>query len=319
MDNPMGIAFQLSTDDPEEFQQHMAPTVGPNRVRPARGNHFHISVKAAQFNSLLLFHHTSSSLKIDVAPPHRHFGLNIPLGTPFSITDSNRRSWYKDDAYLRQPDRQFHLETAEDCRILVAGLDTEQAADYAFRLGGSRQSPELAMTSRIPLVTPESCSLTRNLARLWSELQCGDVAPASSISMAEKEDELVAQFILAAQGAKETDHACHEHIDRCVITRAEEYLCAHLRRPVSRAALATECGVTIRTLSRVFTKRWGSGPMGFLKARRMEAVYRELLGASPGETTVTKIACQYGFTHLGSFAGDFKRMFGESPSDTLQH
>ena len=77
MDNPMGIAFQLSTDDPEEFQQHMAPTVRPNRVRPARGNHFHISVKAAQFNTLLLFNIKSPSLEIDVAPPHPHFGPDV--------------------------------------------------------------------------------------------------------------------------------------------------------------------------------------------------------------------------------------------------
>jgi AraC-like DNA-binding protein len=57
--------------------------------------------------------------------------------------------------------------------------------------------------------------------------------------------------------------------------------------------------------------------MQFLKGRRMDAVYRELLGADPGATSVTDIAVRYGFTHLGRFAVEYKHNFQESPSATL--
>ena len=101
--------------------------------------------------------------------------------------------------------------------------------------------------------------------------------------------------------------------------RAEDYLLDRATRPVTRAKLATAAGVSIRTLSRGFAARWGTGPMAFLKKRRMEATYRELLGADSCERSVTEIACRYVFTHFGRFSGEYRSAFGESPSQTLRH
>ena len=161
--------------------------------------------------------------------------------------------------------------------------------------------------------------MVRGLAKLWSYTQTHDPALGSAIDLAEKEDEVVTQFVLTAQMGNEAENTAGEQVGTAAIDLAEDYLCAHLIQPVSRADLAAVCGVSIRTLSRSFTKRWGTGPIGFLKMQRMNAAYRELLGANPDETNVTEIALKYGFSHLGYFALDFKRVFHESPSVTLQH
>ena len=297
----------------------MSPMVGACRARPASGTRFDTAVNAKQLNSLSLFTVKARSIKVDIAPPHRYFCLNIPLGRPFSVIDSNRRYRFTDDAHLFQPDQHFHLEAASECRLLAACLNSEQVTDYAFKLSGSRKLFEAGVKTRMSLSTPERVVLIRELARLWSDLQRGDAALASIISTAEREDALMANFILATQGAEATDHRSGEHADSAVIARAEEYLRACLTRPASRAELAAETGTSIRTLSRSFTKRWGTGPIGFLKAQRMDAAYRELLGAERDATTVTEVAFRYGFAHLGKFAGEYKRAFHESPSETLRH
>lgn len=111
------------------------------------------------------------------------------------------------------------------------------------------------------------------------------------------------------QGEEETGYRSGKQADTTSMARAEEYLRARLTLPVSRAELAVATGLSIRTLSRGSAKRWGAGPMGFLKAQRMEAAYRALLGAEPGATSVTEVACRYGFTHLGKFAGEYKPTF----------
>ena len=59
--------------------------------------------------------------------------------------------------------------------------------------------------------------------------------------------------------------------------------------------------------------------MRYLKHCRLEAAHRELMSAERDQTTVTVVALQYGFYHLGRFAGAYRETFGELPSETLKH
>ena len=58
-------------------------------------------------------------------------------------------------------------------------------------------------------------------------------------------------------------------------------------------------------------------PIQFLRRYRMNGAHRELRAADPDATTVTRIASGWGFREVGRFAGDYRRMFGEQPSETL--
>ena len=315
----MQHGFELTTTDSEEFQEQMSPLVGACRVAPARCTRFDVSVRAIKLNTLSLFTVKAPSLTVDLPPAHRFIGLNIPLGKPFSITESNQVYEFSDDVHLLRPDRHFHLKAASECRVLAICLYSEQVADYASKLSGSRKPFELTARPRIPLSAATRTELVRKIGGLWADLQRDDPALASDTNLAEREDALIASFLLATQDAEPTDDRSAEKADTAAIARAENYLCAHLTRPASRAELAATSGVSIRTLSRGFTKRWGMGPMSFLKARRMDAAYRELLGATPGDTTVTEVAYRYGFGHLGKFAVEYKQAFRESPSATLRN
>jgi AraC-like DNA-binding protein len=58
-------------------------------------------------------------------------------------------------------------------------------------------------------------------------------------------------------------------------------------------------------------------PKRYLLLRRMNFARQALRDGSPGATTVTEIATQYGFWQFGRFAGEYRSLFGESPSATL--
>ena len=127
----------------------------------------------------------------------------------------------------------------------------------------------------------------------------------------------IAEFVVATEKAADSRHCSGSTTTQTAITRAEEFLDANLTTAVSRSDLADVAGVSIRTLSRGFSKRHGIGPMEFFRARRLDAAYRCLLAAEAGSTRVTDVAVRYGFNQLGKFAVEYKRAFGESPSVTL--
>lgn len=98
--------------------------------------------------------------------------------------------------------------------------------------------------------------------------------------------------------------------------RAEEYMRAHLGDPVGAIDLARELGVSDRTLRLVFRERVGLGPMAYFKCLRLNAV-RGRLRTAPG-VSIGDVAVAFGFHHLGNFAADYRRLFGERPFETLR-
>jgi AraC family transcriptional regulator, ethanolamine operon transcriptional activator len=76
-------------------------------------------------------------------------------------------------------------------------------------------------------------------------------------------------------------------------------------------------GVSERTLQYAFRDYVGMSPVAYLRVCRLNRVRAELASAHPAGTTVTQVAMRFGFLHLGRFAGDYKRLFGMTPSQTL--
>ena len=103
------------------------------------------------------------------------------------------------------------------------------------------------------------------------------------------------------------------------LRRAEEFIAANLSDPPSLGEIARVADVSASTLTRSFRRRYGVSPMAFMKQRRFEMVRGQLLTARDEGKTVTVIATEYGFFQLGQFAVDYRKMFGESPSETLRH
>lgn len=101
------------------------------------------------------------------------------------------------------------------------------------------------------------------------------------------------------------------------VRRAEDYIRAHAREALSLEQIAAAVGCSMRTLSDGFHKARGTTPMNFLRLVRMAGVRGDLeQGGAPG--VVAETAMRWGFSHLGRFSVDYRRAFGESPSDTLR-
>lgn len=100
------------------------------------------------------------------------------------------------------------------------------------------------------------------------------------------------------------------------VRRVEEWLDAHFADPISIDDLAGIAGVSVRSLQTAFREARNCTPMQALHRRRLQAA-RVVLSGAGAETTVTRVAMDCGFFHLGRFARDYRQTFGETPSETL--
>jgi AraC family ethanolamine operon transcriptional activator len=91
-----------------------------------------------------------------------------------------------------------------------------------------------------------------------------------------------------------------------------------LDHPISVDELAAAAGVTRRVLELGFKESFDISPQRYLRRARLNGLHRDLRGASANGTTVTEAANRWGFVELGRTAGDFRELFGESPSATLK-
>ena len=59
-------------------------------------------------------------------------------------------------------------------------------------------------------------------------------------------------------------------------------------------------------------------PLSAFKDMRLARVHEEILSGRCPPSGLTTLALEWGFNHSGLFAADYRRKFGQSPSDTLR-
>ncbi len=86
--------------------------------------------------------------------------------------------------------------------------------------------------------------------------------------------------------------------------------------PLTVQEICNAVGVSERTLRYSFREQLDVSPKQYLQSVRLHGVRRDLLCSEPGDK-VADVANRWGFWHMGQFAADYRRQFGELPSETV--
>ena len=135
--------------------------------------------------------------------------------------------------------------------------------------------------------------------------------PSRGLSPDERLRDLFFKYAMPPDGS-DTSRALRHKLAQ----RVEAYLRVHFRNPISIMSLCHELNVRERTIHQGFRERYAVSPYEYVKMLRIDAARKALLSASR-EDSVTEIALEVGFTHLGRFSVEYRNLFGESPSATL--
>lgn len=103
-----------------------------------------------------------------------------------------------------------------------------------------------------------------------------------------------------------------------IVRRMADYLDAHPDRLMGLSDLCSLTGFSARSIAHACQTVLQTSPMSYLKKLRLNRVRRILRDAAPGELTVSECAYLAGFAHLGRFSAEYRKHFGELPSETLR-
>jgi len=104
------------------------------------------------------------------------------------------------------------------------------------------------------------------------------------------------------------------------LSRAIDYIQAHASDRLTVADIANAACVSPRTLEAAFRRRYDQSPLAYVRGLQLDRVHDSLRKAHLTQrgVQVTDIAMENGFTHMGRFAGYYKKRFGNTPTQTLK-
>jgi AraC-like DNA-binding protein len=103
-----------------------------------------------------------------------------------------------------------------------------------------------------------------------------------------------------------------------IMARLDQVLQSHPHEIPRIPDLCAVLGISARTLQASCLQHVGVGPSRYFHLRAMRRAHHALIGAPPGNASVSRIAKCHGFNEPGRFAAAYRKQFGELPSATLR-
>ena len=142
----------------------------------------------------------------------------------------------------------------------------------------------------------------------------GDGVPKTELYLATQKELLLLQLASCLAGPQPSLRTAHAHAKH--LARAVEYVLAHYTQDLRLADVVKAAGCGVRTLQMLFRTEMMGSLTKYIATRRLSAVRARLCAPRP-EDSVTSIAMDCGFSHLGEFAQSYFRIYSERPSHTL--
>ena len=160
-------------------------------------------------------------------------------------------------------------------------------------------------------------TLRHTLSGLYSAVTAHADIPLSEAACSDMEFEIHSALVGALATGLETEWRSQNSTFRSRALRlALEYVEEQADYAPTIKDICQASGASYRTLNRAFLDRFGVTPKQYLQAVRLSGVRKDLRRMGP-DSAITDTANNWGFWHMGQFARDYRRQFGELPSETF--
>jgi AraC-like DNA-binding protein len=262
---------------------------------------------------------------VEATPRRSDYWLLIPTRARMETAVHKRQ-------YVSDPRRAFlfsypsmgpHRIDVEEgaSRIMVVLTDTSLRRQLAGLLGrplDASFNPPLEFAPVVDLTRGYGRGIARLAQFLLADFERGGAMARNAIALGSFEQFIINELLLSHwHNYSETIYGRTSSIAPRDLRRAIDYMDANLKSSVKLIDIVEASGVPGRTLMKHFETFRGVSPMQYLRRARLERV-NEALRAGEDGRTISDLAMTWGFTHMGRFSAEYRRHFGETPSETLK-
>jgi AraC-like DNA-binding protein len=307
----------FSTTDPEEFRHALLTGFGASLTEVRFPFGFRAKGSLVQLQSIGLSHGACNfGASVKYAEADRFRLLTAVTGKGVASIGSNSVAIDAHQSCIVSPGQRIGLGVEGSHDWLNMRIDPCALEQKLAYLLGARPSGKLEFSPAVDRGNPHVQNLWQ-LVRFFSEQLDASPGPLPAPVLRELEQAILVAFLCANRhtfshlldGEAEDTLPAH-------VRRAEEYIEAHWDKAIGIETLVEVTGAGARALFKAFRKSRGYSPMAFARMVRLKQARSRLASPAP-ETSVTAVAFACGFGNLGHFARDYRKAFGERPSETL--
>lgn len=310
-------------EDDDQIQALLTDLLAPHSLDVERGWALDAAVRVHAIGRIqLVWIKYGAPVLIDVVPSARPFHLvQMPLqGCAAIATADEELVSTPSVASVANSRRRCEMRWQADCSEVAVRVDDDVLQRHLESLLGRRVKAPIQFTLGMPLDTGPGRSWRATIDLLVAELRRDESLVHSSL-MATELETLILTGLLTAQPHNYSTalHSDARAVPPRAIRSAVEFIETASNRAITTARLAAHAGVSASALQRGFQVHVGCSPMEYLRDVRLRRARDALVAADPASNvTVTEVALEAGFMHLGRFSVEYRRRFGESPSETLR-
>jgi AraC-like DNA-binding protein len=322
--DPQFRDIRIDSFDVEGARNWMSGICGPHRLVTTTPERIRFHHSANVFKSMATTLGTieyGTDVTVDIEDPEHFssYSLSLPLvgeqelSKNGSVVKSNR-----DQGVIISPNENQVLAISGDCRKVQVVITR---AAMSESLEGMLQRPldaPLRFESVMDAVDGASASWWRMARYFIAELERSSELYEQVAFTRDVESSLIKGLILAQPNnySEELRDVLGVKLPHYLI-RARQYIHANAREALHLEDIEAAAGVSRFKLFEAFKKYFALSPMVYLKKYRLNAVRQDILEHGSARN-ISEIAMGWGFTHLGRFSAEYRKLFDESPSMTLQ-
>jgi AraC family ethanolamine operon transcriptional activator len=227
-------------------------------------------------------------------------------------------AWQRDMCATLGGDAEFDLRTSTRLDVIAVSFRSDRLAEIAFESGidPSRLERWLSSSCTVRLPSERVDDLRRMLIEVAMLIDGHSALLRNPGVVASIEAAIYEAFLRLMADSVEVCRPSGSYLTRRrLVNRAIDLVAAHPDALLTVGDLCRLLQVSRRTLQLYFEDVLQISPLQYLRAFRLSRV-RALLHAEAGQLRIQDAAARWGFWHLSQFARDYKRLFGELPSET---